>query len=75
MQNEGSKLDSAMFTDLRLSWNPRFADDSMTFTLGFNNVLDEDPPVCQACGSQGFNPVVHDIPGRVGYLRVSWQTL
>jgi iron complex outermembrane receptor protein len=36
-------------------------------------VLDEDPPVCQSCGSQGFNPVVHDIPGRVGYVRVSYQ--
>jgi len=73
MQNEGTKLDSAMFTDLRLSWNPSFADDSMTFTVGFNNVLDEDPPVCQNCGVIGFNPVVHDIPGRVGYVRVSYQ--
>jgi iron complex outermembrane receptor protein len=73
MQNEGNKLDSAMFTDLRLSWNPSFADDSMTFTVGFNNVLDEDPPVCQNCGVIGFNPVVHDIPGRVGYVRVSYQ--
>jgi iron complex outermembrane receptor protein len=73
MENEGTKLDSAMFTDLRLSWNPSFADDSMTFTLGFNNVLDEDPPVCQNCGVIGFNPVVHDIPGRVGYVRFSYQ--
>ena len=45
----------------------------MTFTVGFNNVLDEDPPVCQNCGVIGFNPVVHDIPGRVGYVRVSYQ--
>jgi iron complex outermembrane receptor protein len=73
MDNEGDKLDSAMFTDLRLSWNPSFVDEALTFTLGFNNVLDEDPPVCQSCGSQGFNPVVHDIPGRVGYVRVSYQ--
>jgi len=73
MENEGTKLDSAMFTDLRLSWNPSFADDSMTITLGFNNVLDEDPPVCQNCGVIGFNPVVHDIPGRVGYLRFTYQ--
>ena len=73
MENEGTKLDSAMFTDLRLSWNPSFADESMTFTVGFNNVLDEDPPVCQNCGVIGFNPVVHDIPGRVGYVRVSYQ--
>ncbi len=73
MENEGTKLDSAMFTDLRLSWNPSFADESMTFTVGFNNVLDEDPPVCQNCGVIGFNPVVHDIPGRVGYVRFSYQ--
>jgi iron complex outermembrane receptor protein len=73
MENEGTQLDSVMFTDLRLSWNPSFADDSMTFTIGFNNVLDEDPPVCQNCGVIGFNPVVHDIPGRVGYLRFSYQ--
>ena len=73
MDNDGAKLDSAMFTDLRLSWNPSFADDSMTFTVGFNNVLDEDPPVCQNCGVIGFNPVVHDIPGRVGYVRFSYQ--
>ena len=73
MDNDGNKLDSVMFTDLRLSWNPSFADDSMTFTVGFNNVLDEDPPVCQACGVIGFNPVVHDIPGRVGYVRFSYQ--
>lgn len=73
MDNDGSKLDSAMFTDLRLSWNPGFADDSMTFTVGLNNVLDEDPPVCQNCGVIGFNPVVHDIPGRVGYVRFSYQ--
>ena len=75
MDNDGSKLDSVTFADLRLSWNPRFIDDALTFTLGFNNVLDEDPPVCQNCGVIGFNPVVHDIPGRVGYLRVSYQTL
>ena len=73
MENEGTQLDSVMFTDLRLSWNPSFADDSMTFTVGFNNVLDEDPPVCQNCGVIGFNPVVHDIPGRVGYVRFSYQ--
>jgi len=73
MDNDGDKLDSAMFTDLRLSWNPDVMDDALTFTLGFNNVLDEDPPVCQNCGVVGINPVVHDLPGRVGYLRVTYQ--
>jgi iron complex outermembrane receptor protein len=66
-------LDSAMFTDLRFSYNPSFADDAMTVTLGFNNVLNEDPPVCDPCGSIGMSRVSHDIPGTVGYLRVTYQ--
>ena len=71
--DSGSTLDSAMFTDLRLSWNPNFMDEAMTFSVGINNVLDEDPPVCDACGVIGMSPVSHDLPGRVGYLRVTYQ--
>ncbi|MGH8223071.1 MAG: TonB-dependent receptor plug domain-containing protein [Woeseiaceae bacterium] len=66
-------LDSAVFTDLRLSYNPSFADDAVTITLGFNNILNEDPPVCNPCGVIGMSPISHDLPDTVGYLRVSYQ--
>ncbi len=69
----GTKVDSVVFTDLRLSYRPAILDDALTFSLGFNNVLDEDPPVCFPCGVIGMSIVVHDLPGRVGYLRVSYQ--
>lgn len=69
-----NKLDSAMFTDLRVSYNPSFSDEALTVTLGLNNVFDEDPPVCDPCGSIGMSRVSHDIPGTVGYLRVTYQT-
>jgi iron complex outermembrane receptor protein len=68
-----NSLDSAMFTDLRFSYNPSFADDAVTVTLGMNNVLDEDPPVCNPCGSIGMSRVAHEIPGTVGYLRVTYE--
>ena len=68
-----NNLDSVTFTDLRASYNPGFANDALTVTLGFNNVFDEDPPVCFPCTLVGFSTVSHDIPGRVGYLRVSYQ--
>jgi iron complex outermembrane receptor protein len=71
--DSGSTLDSAMFTDLRLSWNPDMMDDALTISVGFNNLLDEDPPVCDACGVIGMSPVSHDLPGTVGYLRVSYE--
>jgi iron complex outermembrane receptor protein len=66
-------VDSAMFTDLRLSYRPPVFDESLTVSLGFNNVFDEDPPVCFPCGVIGMSTVSHDLPGRVGYLRVSYQ--
>jgi iron complex outermembrane receptor protein len=71
--DSGSTMDSAMFTDLRLSWNPAMMDDALTISVGLNNLLDEDPPVCDACGVIGMSPVSHDLPGTVGYVRVTYQ--
>ncbi len=71
--DSGSKLDSVAFTDLRLTYNPEFLGDSLTFSLGFNNLFDEDPSVCDACGIIGLSPVSHDLPGRVSYLRVTYE--
>ena len=69
----GSNVDSALFTDVQVRYTPDFADDALTIALGFNNVLDEDPPVCFPCSLVGMSLVAHDLPGRVGYLRVSYQ--
>ena len=71
--DSGSTLDSAIFTDLQVRYTAPFADDGLTFTLGFKNILDEDPPVCDACGIIGLSPVSHDLPGTVGYFRVTYQ--
>ncbi len=71
--DDGSELDSVMFTDLRASYRPDILDDALVVTLGFKNLLDEDPPVCFPCGVIGLSTVSHDLPGRVGYLRVSYE--
>ena len=70
---EDNNLDSVVFTDIRASYNPAFLDDALTVTLGFNNVLDEDPPVCVPCSIISMVPQAHDLPGVVGYLRVTYQ--
>ncbi|MCZ6617648.1 MAG: TonB-dependent receptor [Gammaproteobacteria bacterium] len=71
--DSGNKLDSVIFTDVQVQYNPPFADDGLTVTVGLNNALDEDPPVCFPCGVIGLSTVSHDLPGRVGYVRVSYQ--
>jgi iron complex outermembrane receptor protein len=73
LDTDGSELDSAMFTDLQVRYNPTFMDEALTIALGFNNVFDEDPPACNDCGGPGVSIVVHDIPGRVAYLRMTYQ--
>lgn len=69
----GARMDSALFSDLRLSYIPPLAGDEWTISLGLNNLFDEDPPVCFPCGVNGMSLVVHDLPGRVGYLRVTYN--
>jgi iron complex outermembrane receptor protein len=71
--DSGSNLDSVVFTDLQVSYNPSFVNESMVFTVGIGNLFDEDPSVCDACGVVGLSNVVHDLPGRVGYIRFSYQ--
>ena len=69
---DATKVDSVMFTDLRVTYTPDIADDALTFSIGFNNLFDEDPPVL-ATSTIGMSNVLHDLPGRVGYLRVIYQ--
>ena len=64
---------SALFTDARSSFTPEMLSERWTVSVGFNNLLDEDPPLCFPCGAIGMSQVAHDLPGRVGYLRVSYQ--
>ena len=71
--DDSTKLDSALFTDIRASYNPAFWDEALTITAGFNNVFDEDPSFCIACGVIGMSTVSHDLPGTVGYLRVTYE--
>jgi len=66
-----NQLDSALFTDVQFKYVPNIADDAITVTLGLNNVFDEDPPVLDT-SLVGMSLVSHDVPGTVGYLRLSY---
>jgi iron complex outermembrane receptor protein len=70
--SNGETLDSALFTDVQMSFTPALADDALTITLGFNNVFDEEPPILNT-SLVGVSLVSHDIPGTVGYLRFKYQ--
>jgi len=70
----GSTLDSEFYTDVRASYRMPFLDDDLTLTLGVNNLFENDPPVCEvSCGVIGMSPISHDLPGRLGFLRLSYR--
>ena len=68
----GNPLDSAMFTDLRVAYQPSFADNSLTIALGVNNLFEEDPPILST-STRNMSLTSHDLPGRIGYIRVTYQ--
>ncbi len=68
---DSTPLDSRVFTDIRGQYRMPFGnDDSITLAAGINNVFDEAPSTCIACGVIGMSQVLHDIPGVVAYARV-----
>ena len=69
----GGEVDAALFADARLSYTPDVLNGAWTATVGFNNVFDEDPPLCFPCGAIGMSTVSHDLPGRIGYLRIAFR--
>ncbi len=68
---DGCIMESSMFTDLQVRYIPKFAADALTLVVGFNNLLDETP-VNIPC-EIGPSRVLHDLPGTVGYVRVTYQ--
>ncbi|MBW3563095.1 MAG: TonB-dependent receptor [Acidobacteria bacterium] len=71
IQASGNELSSTLFTDIRLRYSMPVDGNDLHLTVGVNNVLDEDPATCDSCGVIGMSPVVHDLPGRIGYVRLS----
>ncbi len=68
IQDSGSVLASILYTDLLVRWDlPGY--ESSTLAFGINNLLDEDPSVCDSCGVVSMSPF-HDLPGMVGYVRL-----
>jgi iron complex outermembrane receptor protein len=55
-------------------WTPStIADGRVTFSLGMNNLFDEDTPGCFSCDVNNMDPSIHDAPGRFAYARIAYR--
>jgi iron complex outermembrane receptor protein len=67
-------LDSVLYTDMQVSWQPSaFQDGNWTFTVGVNNLLDEGPPICYSCDLNSLDGTLYPIGGQFWYLRANLE--
>jgi iron complex outermembrane recepter protein len=65
-----NKMDAVAYVDLQATWRPTALNNAWAFTLGVNNLLDEDAPFCFSCASNSFDASTYDVPGVFWYARV-----
>jgi len=73
VEEPGNTLDSIFYLDLQARYTPAWLEDQVVFSLGVNNVTDEDPPGCFSCGLNNFDPTTYDPPGTFAYFRIAYR--
>lgn len=68
-----NELGERLYGDVQVTWTPSMWDQRVGLTLGVNNLFDTDPPGCFSCGLNNFDPTTYDVPGRFGYVRLSYR--
>lgn len=70
---DGKRLGSTFYGDVQISFTPAFLDRRTSFTIGVNNVFNQDPPACFSCTGPNYDPTTYDVPGQFGYARISYK--
>lgn len=73
VEGDGNKLGNTFYGDVQLSFTPSFLDKRTVFTIGVNNVFNQDPPACNTCTGPNYDPTTYDVPGQFGYARISYK--
>lgn len=71
--NSFNDLSSQVYLDLSASYVLPWLDKRAEFTIGVNNILDNDPPACFSCQQNGFDPNTYDPSGQFGYVRLTFR--
>ena len=65
-----NKMKATTYVDFQATWRPEAFDNAWAFTLGANNVFNQDSPFCFSCASNSFDASTYDVPGVFWYARV-----
>ncbi|MFL6775118.1 MAG: TonB-dependent receptor domain-containing protein, partial [Sphingomicrobium sp.] len=73
--NDGNphKMGARFYGDFQINFTPDWLERRMLFTVGVNNVFDQDPPACYSCSLNNYDPTTYDVPGQFGYVRLQYK--
>jgi iron complex outermembrane receptor protein len=66
-------LSATLYADVQVGWVPGFADGKLDVSLGVNNLLNQQPPVCYSCTLNGFDATTYDVPGVFAYVKTGYR--
>jgi iron complex outermembrane receptor protein len=69
-----NKMDSVIYTDAQATWAPEdLFGGGWSFSVGVNNLLDEDYPLCYSCDLNSLSGTIYPIQGQFWYLRAVFE--
>lgn len=70
---DGETLKARYYLDLALDYRLPVLKDRLVMSVGVNNVTGNDPPDCPGCNNGAFDPGTYDVPGRFGFVRLTYR--
>ena len=67
------RLKDTFYGDVQVQFSPSAFDRKIVFTVGVNNVFNQDPPACGTCTGPNYDPTTYDVPGQFGYARIAYR--
>ncbi|KQN00832.1 TonB-dependent receptor [Sphingobium sp. Leaf26] len=72
-EGDGNVMKATFYGDMQAYFSPGWMDHRARFTIGVNNLFNQDPPLCGTCDGANFDTTSYDVPGQFGYLRLSYK--
>jgi len=70
-----NEIGSTLWTNVQVTWSPDFmtGDGSWAFSLGVDNLFDENVPYCFSCDLNTMDGTNYPIPGSFWYARATFE--
>ena len=72
-QANNRPLRSRFYTDMTIGLRPPVLNNRLLLTVGVNNIFNIATPGCVTCSSNNYDPGTYDLPGRFGFVRLTYR--